>query len=580
MNFNFQKELENSKKMMKNPQKQIVYAKRNLNILHNYIIKLKKYFEGDNINIRDVIYDEFEEELEEYTKVSGTNLIQRQENILQILSVNPHLVDKIYNKIKDDDISNINLDDEEYKVNGNDEECAEFEIKLILQKIRSEKIDENMKLFLEKILNPKDKDEKIRYKRQLSEDPKLREAIEYTKIYMADDEREKINRFIEYRKKELNREILDLEKNCLKLAGKFLKKFDLLNELVEQQNSDYQELSMTNMQYKLKTDKKDNDIGVEDIFTDEYINTLDIEKLSVLNAFWQNRFTKVVDNVKQAIFIADSLDIWDKLEDENYEEKLDNEQILKIILKMNVCDNISKRIGEQITEIYKTENYRYSVINMKDINRYSKEEYINYFDEILPECENDFDIDLLSGQSSRNNINIIYEVKDNMIKELLLQIDYNSKIKNWGYMVEEQGNKKKILLGIDYPGFNMPLRLHVDKKDIIEYFKVIRNSAVIPIYEGCNDMSYKGRMLTTKVLMPLTETRESEIINKNKTLNSVDVKYSYIKHLGNLVTKKCKKISQIYPHKYIDLESGKTGVKMNGKFIPDEEQENQDDRVK
>ena len=33
--------------------------------------------------------------------------------------------------------------------------------------------------------------------------------------------------------------------------------------------------------------------------------------------------------------------------------------------------------------------------------------------------------------------------------------------------------------------------------------------------------------------MPLTETRESEIINKNKTLNSVDVKYSYIKHLGN-----------------------------------------------
>ena len=34
----------------------------------------------------------------------------------------------------------------------------------------------------------------------------------------------------------------------------------------------------------------------------------------------------------------------------------------------------------------------------------------------------------------------------------------------------------------------MPLRLHVDKKDIIEYFKVIRNSAVIPIYEGCNDI--------------------------------------------------------------------------------------------
>ena len=48
MNFNFQKELENSKKMMKNPQKQIVYAKRNLNILHNYIIKTYIYQEFIN----------------------------------------------------------------------------------------------------------------------------------------------------------------------------------------------------------------------------------------------------------------------------------------------------------------------------------------------------------------------------------------------------------------------------------------------------------------------------------------------------------------------------------------------------
>ena len=34
-------------------------------------------------------------------------------------------------------------------------------------------------------------------------------------------------------------------------------------------------------------------------------------------------------------------------------------------------------------------------------------------------CENDFDIDLLSGQSSRNNINIIYAVKDDMIKIII-----------------------------------------------------------------------------------------------------------------------------------------------------------------
>ena len=61
-----------------------------------------------------------------------------------------------------------------------------------------------------------------------------------------------------------------------------------------------------------------------------------------------------------------------------------------------------------------------------------------------------FDKDLLSGQSSRNNIDIIYLSKSNMLKELLLQIDYNRKITNWGYMPENpqeaQIDKKKILL--------------------------------------------------------------------------------------------------------------------------------------
>lgn len=583
MDLNFQKELDKAKKTINNPQKQIIYARKNLEILHKYIIKLKEYFSDDKIEIRDVIYDEFDEEIEEYTKVSGTGSLQRQENILQILSANPSLVDKIYNKIKDNDLENIDLSDEEYKIKGNEEQCAEFEILLMVKKIRSEKIDDNIKEFIGKLINPKDENEKRKLKKQLSQDPEFKEAVQYTNIYIADTERERLERYIEFRKKELEKTLLKLEKQCLKLSGKFLKKYDLLEEPLEQQNKDYKELSMPKMQYKLRTEKEEKDIGLENIFTDEYMDTLDIEKLSVLNAFWQNRFTKRVENVKEALFIADTLNLWKELEKEDYEENLTEEQILKALLKMKLCDIISNKMREQATEFYEAENYRYSILNMKDISPKLKEEYTNYFNIILPESENNFDKDLLSGQSSRNNMDIIYMAKSNMLKELLLQIDYNQKITNWGYMPENsqetQVDKKKILLGIDYPGFNMPLRLHADKQDIIEYFKTLKNSAVIPIYEGYNDMSYKGRKLTTKIFMPLTEIRESEIICKNKTINSVDLKYNYIKHLGNLVTKKSKKISQIHPHRYIDLESGKTGVKINGEFIPDKQQKNDEEKI-
>lgn len=69
--------------------------------------------------------------------------------------------------------------------------------------------------------------------------------------------------------------------------------------------------------------------------------------------------------------------------------------------------------------------------------------------------------------------------------------------------------------------------------------------------------------------MPLTETGESEIIKQNKSINAVDARYGYIKHLGNLVTKKVKSIKKIFPSRYVDLTNGTEGIKINNEFIPD-----------
>ena len=163
-----------------------------------------------------------------------------------------------------------------------------------------------------------------------------------------------------------------------------------------------------------------------------------------------------------------------------------------------------------------------------------------------------------------------------MLNKILTQIRYNSKITNWGYIPEDSSekDKRKVLIGIDYPGFNMPLKLHMNKDELIEYLEMIKGNAVLPVYEGNGDMTYKGKKLTTKIFMPLTEKRESEIIKANKEINSVDSKYLYVRHIGNLITKKCKKILKIYPQKYIDLKTKNMGTKRNGKFIPDAENEN------
>lgn len=44
----------------------------------------------------------------------------------------------------------------------------------------------------------------------------------------------------------------------------------------------------------------DDDIGLENIFEDSYLDTLSLEQLTVLNAFWQNRFTKKIERDKKS----------------------------------------------------------------------------------------------------------------------------------------------------------------------------------------------------------------------------------------------------------------------------------------
>ena len=184
------------------------------------------------------------------------------------------------------------------------------------------------------------------------------------------------------------------------------------------------------------------------------------------------------------------------------------------------------------------------------------------------------------GEDKRNLENLLYHNKATMVQELFLGIEHNPKITNWGLIPENNTNiakkenikeKKRILIGIDYPGFNMPLRLHVNREAIVKLLKIRKNNTVIPIYVGDNtDFRYKGKNLTTKLFMPLTEDGEDAIIKANKNISAVDSRYGYIRHLGNLITKKVKSISKIYPNKYIDLESGLEGIKTrDNNFVPD-----------
>ena len=315
VDFDFRREIKQAQKMVANSDREIFYAKEGLKKLQKYIIKLGEYFKDDNIEVRDIILEEFENELYDYLQVTATEIMQIQENTLQILDSNPPLVEKIYNKIKDIDVTRIDIEQEEHKAQEGEEKCAEYEIELMLQKIRTESISQSQRKILDEVLNSKDEYQRKIFVNRLKEDPQFREAYEYIMIFEADSEIEKLKKFIKFRRKSIEQELIGSERKSLKLSGRFLKKYDFLQDELNLQNKDYESLDMKNMRYQMKTEGIEEDIGLENIFTDEYIDTLSFEQLTVLNAFWQNRFTKVAEEIKQAIFITDNLELWKMLEE-------------------------------------------------------------------------------------------------------------------------------------------------------------------------------------------------------------------------------------------------------------------------
>ena len=578
MKLNFKEEMNFVKRTTNNKILEVSSARKSLNTLRQYVIYLKKYF-NENENIRDVIYEEFIADTYDYLKIAGTERIQLQENALKILSSNPTLLKQVYDDVKDIDLEKVDFDKESDKFEQGGRKCAEFQMEMLLVELR-EKV--KMSKVIENTLDEKSVEDCFEFEKKLMKENPIniekKSDIKKDSTIHIKNEFDLIKDIVLYGHKEIEKQLIDREKNGLKIAGKFLEKYGFLEEEIQQQNEDYKRLDFKNMCYKYETEGITEDIGLKNIFTDEYIDTLSLEQLTVLNAFWQNRVTKCVSEIKKGIFIVDSLNLWDNIEDENNINQISDEILLGTVLKMKLLDNVAEKARKDIDEYKESENYRYARYDYeKNITGDFKGNYKFTFDNILPDSNNDFLKDIDCCQLIRNNIKIIYETKEAMIRALLLQINHNSKITNWGYIPEDKiDDDNFVLIGIDYPGFNLPLKLHMRKKNIMQFFDETKSDAIIPIYEGEKDMMYKGRRLTTKIYMPLTEQRESEIIAKNKTINTVDLKYNYIRHLGNLINKKSKKISKMYTHEYIDLNTMQRGIKLNGKFIGNIKEDNEE----
>lgn len=200
MEFDLIKEISKAQKGLN--KKHIYYTKKDLEILHQYIMKQNERIISNRYTCRELIYDEFEKDLDNYVKTTGTNMMQVEDNALQILSTNPAIVDRVYDKIKDKDLEKFDFEKEKYRILNGEEQSIEYEMCLMLKELRKEKVEGEIKEILYEELHPKDENKRQKMREKIQESDEYKKTVEYTKILLEPSERKQIEMAINYRKKD------------------------------------------------------------------------------------------------------------------------------------------------------------------------------------------------------------------------------------------------------------------------------------------------------------------------------------------------------------------------------------------
>ena len=345
---------------------------------------------------------------------------------------------------------------------------------------------------------------------------------------------------------------------------------------------------------------------------------LDIPTLSVLNSFWINRVTKELSSFSDAFFITNDLNLWDKIrtaekksvnstkasfddaDDVFLETKIEvpisEEELDALIEKMKFLEkessyyfllassstDINELEDNEIVDPYTGNIQRRKSAVYRDLSQEAQildsqigEDYHNYFSKVnngvLADSENDFLTDFYLYCTAANITHNSYLIKDNiMISQLSNLFNSPTVSKNWGLTedLRRKGfNHDKLLISIDAPGLNMPLRLHIRRELLEDFLRANQNTTRIPLYQGASDF-YKGKAknsgyIPTPVLIPVSPEKKKEIKKLASLIDETHPKYGFIEHISFIANG-----TSIPPHLKDYTSSKKTGPKARKKFIP------------
>jgi len=596
MYFNFEKIMERAKREYdRNPDVRR-YILANIEFAKKYKLDYIKNNPAENAEeLKQGIFKIIEEDSQEFARISNIKNVVFDYEIIELLIKNPKELDRLYNKVKDEE----EIPRNEHYINKPFELRKEDYIRSFIKSIKKLREDrkEEIELSIKYLSGDKIAREVINQKKKHMS-PKKQEELETNIRLMCKKDLDMIRTLLPECKTDTGNSLKQSYIEILTFIGRFLKKYGLTSRYVSLNNQKLIANGLSGLCISQEEFESNS------ILNGEHLNGLKLDELPVMTAFWLNRYTKEIRGLNDGIFAINALNLWQDILEGKTDFEITEEQLKAIFCKTEFLRTVNDEIGKSVTQ--KLNNNTASIIDKKDdvaqidvqeeldeIEEKVRVDYYNEFQNKLPNSYAQILDDLSTYIPLTSNLINAYAHKDEIIITQVLAYMRNKRIRNWGYIFEKKPKDKGlVLIGIDYEGYNMPVKVHIQKEKLIEGLKEAGLEPIIPIYEGHEDMIINNELLKSHIIINLTDKQRNKIkeylVQGNNTkqvmnflehLNFLRDFNKYPKHLMIETTEKGKKILVRPPRKYINIETNERFTKdKNGVLKQDATNGDQDGR--
>lgn len=392
--------------------------------------------------------------------------------------------------------------------------------------------------------------------------------------------------------------IKEAQISFLEALHRYFRGFGLLESYLAKYQNECMSSGISNLKYDFSTLQFDKDsVGLDDVFCEDYLKSLDAEELCFLSAFWCNRFAKEATHMDKAFSAINSLDLWQDIIDGKTQFSPSESSLISALQKYTF---ISDLLGESFLlhqkyvlskEVEQGINFSDSLSRdytsfYRQVNKQIGEAYASYFSKEL-HSDNNFLMDSIFSAPFTNLRTFAYYKKDTTLVPIVKGLLANPHLKNWGIIrnefldngvfVDSVAQGPKVLLGFDVEGFNRPFRFHMKKDDLMDILKCQGNGYTFPEYQGSQDFIVNNRLLKSSIIMPIPKRHRPIIREGTKNGPNKDLwEHLYFLTNGKFPphlmqetpsTSNGKPILSRQPVIYTDLRTGKRYTKKQNNYV-------------